>query len=316
MNVTEIVIFDRRSVRAHRERAARRLAQGADSEVLHREVGEQLLERLGEVKRSFAVVLDLGCRDGHLARGLMRRAGVERVIQADLAPGFAHLAKTGNRFFATLAADEEALPFAPASFDLIVSNLALHWVNDLPGALIQICRALRPDGLFLGALFGGGTLSELRQAMMEAEMLEEGGSSPRVSPYADVRDAGALLQRAGFALPVIDRDRITVTYEDAFRLMADLRSMGETNALIERRKSLSRRATMLSTAEAYLKRFADNSGRLIANFEVVFLTAWAPAPSQPHAAKPGNASHSLAAALGTSDALLRPSRPEAEGGGS
>ncbi len=312
MTESEIAIFDRRSVRAHRERAARRLVQGPDSEFLHREVGEQLLERLDEVTRRFAVVLDLGCRDGYLARGLARRAGVERVMQTDLAPAFARLAKSGNRFFATLVADEEALPFAPESFDLIVSNLALHWVNDLPGALIQIRRALKPDGLFLGALFGGGTLSELRQAMMEAEMLEEGGASPRVSPHADVRDAGALLQRAGFTLPVIDRDRITVTYEDAFRLMADLRSMGETNALIERRKSLSRRATMLSTAEAYLKRFADNSGRLIANFEVVFLTAWTPGPEQPQAVKPGTAKHSLAAALGTTETSFR--QPKAEGG--
>jgi SAM-dependent methyltransferase len=211
------------------------------------------------------------------------------------------MAKAGNRFFPTVAADEENLPFAPASFDLIVSNLALHWANDLPGALVQIRRALKPDGMFLAAIFGGGTLSELRQAMMEAELVEEGGSSPRVSPHADVRDAGALLQRAGFALPVVDRERITVTYEHAFGLMSDLRSMGEANSLIERRKSFTRRGTMLSTAEAYLKRFADNTGRLIANFEIVFLTAWAPATDQPQPAQPGSATHSLAAALRTQE---------------
>ncbi len=301
-----IEIFDRKAVRAHRDRAARhRTADGGardtDAEFLHREVGERLIERLAEMRGGFATVLDLGCRDGHLARALARRPGTERVIQSDLSPAFAATARAANRFFPTVAADDEALPFATGSFDLIVSNLALHWVNDLPGALIQIRRALRPDGLFLAALFGGGTLGELRQALIEAETIDAGGASPRVAPHADIRDAGGLLQRAGFGLPVVDRDRITVSYEHAFGLMADLRRMGETNALVERRRSFSRRGTMLTTAETYLKRFADRAGRLIANFEIVYLTAWAPSPAQPKPAKPGSATASLAEALGTKE---------------
>jgi len=294
-------IFDRRAVRAHRDRAAQGHASGADAEFLHREIGDRLAERLDDVKRSFGCVLDLGCRDGALARALARRPGVERVIQADVSPAFARLARASNRFFATVAADEEFLPFAPASFDLVVSNLSLHWVNDLPGALIQLRRVLKPDGLLLAAMFGGETLTELRQALLQAELTEEGGASPRVSPYADVRDSGALLQRAGFALPVVDRDRIQVTYEHVFSLMADLRLMGETNALRERRRGFTRRATMLTAAEEYLRRYADKSGRLIANFEIVYLTAWAPGPGQPQPLKPGSAAHRLAEALRTEE---------------
>lgn len=297
----EFNIFDRRAVRAHRDRAALKLADGVEAEFLHREIGERLVERLDEVKRRFATVLDLGCRDGHLARTLARRPGVERVIQADVSPCFARLAKRSNRFFATVVADDEALPFAPRSFDLIVSNLSLHWVNDLPGALIQMCRALKPDGLLLAAMFGGATLTELRAALLEAEITEEGGASPRVSPYADVRDAGGLLQRAGFALPVVDRDRIQVTYEHAFSLMADLRLMGETNALRERRRGFTRRATMLTAAEEYLRKYADDAGRLIANFEIVYLTAWAPGPGQPQPLRPGSATRRLADALRTEE---------------
>jgi SAM-dependent methyltransferase len=294
-------IFDRRAVRAHRDRAARRRSSGTDAEFLHREIGDRLLERLDEVRRRFAWVLDLGCRDGSLARAVARRPGIERVIQADVSPAFARLAHAGNRFFPTVVADEEMLPFAPGSFDLVVSNLALHWVNDLPGALIQLRHALRPDGLLLAAMFGGETLTELRQALLSAEITEEGGASPRVSPHADIRDAGSLLQRAGFALPVVDRDRIQVTYEHVFSLMADLRLMGETNALRERRRGFTRRATMLTAAEEYLRRYADSSGRLIANFDIVYLTAWAPGPGQPQPLKPGSAAHRLAEALRTEE---------------
>lgn len=297
----DFTIFDRRAVRAHRDRAAQKLADGIEAEFLHREIGDRLLERLDEVKRGFPCVLELGCRDGFLARALARRQGVERVIQADVSPAFARLARMSNRFFPTVAADEEALPFAPGSFDLAVSNLSLHWVNDLPGALIQLRRALKPDGLLLATMFGGDTLTELRQALIQAELTEEGGASPRVSPYADVRDSGALLQRAGFALPVVDRDRIQVTYEHVFSLMADLRFMGETNALRERRRGFTRRATMLTAAEEYLRRYADKSGRLIANFDIVYLTAWAPGPGQPQPLKPGSAAHRLAEALRTEE---------------
>jgi NADH dehydrogenase [ubiquinone] 1 alpha subcomplex assembly factor 5 len=291
-------IFDRRAVRLHRDRAARQVAGSDDSEFLHREIADRLVERLGEVNRRFATVLDLGCRDGHLARALAKHPGVERVVQADFSPGFARLARSHNRFFPTVVADEEALPFAPASFDLVVANLSLHWTNDLPGALIQLGRCLKPDGLLLAALFGVGTLAELRQSLTAAELEEEGGASPRVSPFTDVRDAGGLLQRAGFVLPVVDRDGITVGYEHALALMADLRRMGEASALKERRKTFSRRATLRRTHEAYLKHHADLSGRLMASFEVIFLTAWTPGPDQPRALKPGAAAERLAKALG------------------
>ncbi len=300
--------FDRRAVRVHRDRAARRaeaaLRDGRDPEFLHQEIADRLVDRLAEVRRPFADILDLGCRHGALARALASRPGAERVVQADLSEAMARSAQAANRFFPTLVLDEEALPFAPASFDLVTACLSLHWVNDLPGALIQIRRALKPDGLFLGAAFGGGTLRELREALVEAEIEVEGGAGPRVSPLLDVRDAGDLLQRAGFALPVVDRDVITVTYEHAFSLMHDLRLMGETNALNMRRRTATRRETMVRAAARYLERFVDKAGRLPATFEIVYLTGWAPDPSQPQPLKPGSAAARLADALGTKETKI------------
>jgi SAM-dependent methyltransferase len=189
------------------------------------------------------------------------------------------------------------LPFADASFDLVVSGLSLHWVNDLPGALIQVRRALRPDGLFLAALLGGDTLIELRQALVEAETEVEGGASPRVSPFLDVREAGALLQRAGFSLPVVDLDTITVTWPDALALMKDLRGMGEANAVLERKKSFTRRGTLLSAAAGYQARHGDAEGRIPATFQIVYLTGWAPHDSQQRPLRPGAATSRLADAL-------------------
>ena len=254
-------IFDRRAVRAHRDRAAQKLAEGTEAEFLHREIGERLLERLDDVKRSFPAVLDLGCRDGVLARALARRHGVERVFQADVSPAFARLARISNRFFPTVVADEEALPFAPSSFDLVISNLALHWVNDLPGAFIQIRRALKPDGLMLAALFGGQTLNELRLALIEAESELSGGAAMRVAPFADLQDIAGLLQRAGFALPAADRDVVTVRYGEPMKLLADLRAMGETSALRERSpRGLSRRilARAVSRSRSARESFVSN----------------------------------------------------------
>jgi SAM-dependent methyltransferase len=197
--------------------------------------------------------------------------------------------------------EAECLPFAAGSFDLIVSNLALHWVNDLPGALIQLRAALRPDGFFLATLLGGETLAELRRALMEAELEEEGGAGPRVSPFADLRDLGGLLQRAGFALPVVESDRLSVTYADAFALMRDLRAMGETNAVLERRKAFTRRATLARAAALYRSLYAGPDGRIPATFELVTLTAWAPHESQPKPLRPGSAAQRLAAALGSEE---------------
>jgi SAM-dependent methyltransferase len=198
-----------------------------------------------------------------------------------------------------LALDEEALPFSPASFDLVVSALSLHWVNDLPGALVQIRAALEPDGLFLAALLGGDTLRELRLALLEAESAIEGGASPRVSPFADLRDAAGLLQRAGFALPVADSDTLTVTWADPLALMRELRGMGETNAVAARRKEVARRETLFAASARYQAQFGTTDGRIPASFQVIYLAGWAPDASQQQPLRPGSAASRLAEALGT-----------------
>lgn len=294
-------LFDQRAARRNRDRAARMFDSERNGEFLFEEVAGRLAERLEAVRRDFPVAVDLSARRGQWSRLLMARPGIGRVIQVDPSPAFAAIARAENRFNPTLAADPEYLPLGDNSVDLVTSCLALHWAGDLPGALIQICRALNPDGLFLAALFGGDTLTELRQALAMAESEVEGGLTPRVSPFTDVRDAGGLLQRAGFALPVVDRDTITVTYEHAFSLMYDLRRMGEANAMAARRRTFSRRRTLLAAADEYLKRFTDRSGRLVATFDVVYLTGWAPAESQPKPLAPGSARHRLSDALGTTE---------------
>ena len=286
-------VFDRRIVRLHRDRAAGGLAE---NDFLLREVGERLADRLDDVKRRFPLALDLGCHTGELGRLLGVRGGLESLVHCDLSPAMATKA-SGLR----LAADEEALPFGAGTFDLVASLLSLHWVNDLPGALTQIRHALKPDGLFLAAMLGGETLKELRQALAEAEIAVEGGLSPRVSPFAGVRDAGGLLQRAGFALPVVDTETLTVIYSDPLKLIADLRAMGETNAIIERRQGLTRRATLAEAAERYRKAFADPEGRIPATFQVIYITGWSPHDSQPKPLRPGSAKASLADALGAGE---------------
>lgn len=282
-------VFDRRAVRVHRDRAAAGL-DGHD--FLLREVGDRLADRLLDVRRSFPVALDLGCHRGELGRLLGGRGGIETLIQCDLSERMLGAA-AGLR----LVADEEWLPLADHSVDLVVSLLALHWVNDLPGTLIQIRRALRPDGLLLAVMFGGRTLSELRHALGEAEVAGEGGLSPRISPFADVRDIGNLLQRAGFALPTVDTETLTVSYADPLRLMSDLRGMGESNAVCERRKSLSRRTTLLDAAARYRVLYGDAHGRVPATFQLIYLTAWSPGRDQPRPLRPGAATARLADAL-------------------
>ena len=287
-----IAVFDHCTLRLRRARAARR----GGAEFLYAEAAERLADRLDDVNRTFPAVLDLGSRTGLLGRRLAGRAGLVSLVSADPCPVFAAQA-TGAR----LALDPETLPFTAGSFDAVLSVLALHWANDLPGALIQLRRALRPDGLLLASLFGGDTLAELRRALMEAELAEEGGVSPRVSPFAEMRDLGGLLQRAGFALPVIDADRVTVTYPDAFALMRDLRAMGESNAVRERRRGFTRRATLARAAVRYAELFGQADGRIPATFEIITLTAWTPHDSQPQPLRPGSARTRLAAALGTTE---------------
>ena len=294
-------IFDRRVVRRHRDRAA----GGIESnDFLLREVAERLVDRLEDVRRAFPRALDLGCHHGVVAEALAGRGGIESLVQADLSPAMARRAarrSAGNGPAAVVVADEEALPFAEGSLDLVVSVLSLHWVNDLPGALLQIARALKPDGLFLAAMIGGDSLKELRTALMQAEMEIEGGVSPRVSPFADLRDLGSLLQRAGFALPVTDLDSITVTYPSALALMHELRGMCESGADRNRRRSLSRRATLARAAVLYEETFAGPDGRLPATFEIVYLTGWAPHAAQPRPLAPGSARTRLAEALDSTE---------------
>lgn len=301
-------VFDRRAVRRHRDRAAAGLA-GHD--FLLRDVAERLTDRLLDVSRIFPHALDLGCHTGELGRMLGQHGGIETLVQCDLAPEMAR--RAGGH---TIVADEEALPFAPESFDLVLSNLSLHWVNDLPGCLLQIRQTLKPDGLFLAAMFGGGTLVELRNCLMEAESEIAGGVSPRVSPFADLRDAAGLLQRAGFTLPVADRDTITVTYENAFRLFADLRGMGEGNAVRERQHNFTRRAVFLRAAEQYQSAHGAADGRIDATFNVIFMHGWAPHPSQQVPLRPGSAQSRLATALETDEVpagdTAIPKRPTAK----
>ena len=289
-------IFDRRVLRRHRDRAAAGIGQ---HDFLIREVAERLLERLDDIRRDFPRALDLGCHHGTVAGLLAGRGGVESLVQADISPAMARLAAAPGR--PAVVADEEALPFAEASMDLVTSVLSLHWVNDLPGSLLQIGRTLKPDGLFLGAMIAGESLKELRAALMQAEIEVEDGFSPRVSPLADVRDMGGLLQRAGFALPVVDVDSITVTYSSALALMRDLRGMGETGSDRNRRRGMTRRATLLRAAALYEETHADREGRIPATFEILYLTGWAPHASQPRALRPGSAKTSLAEALGSEE---------------
>jgi NADH dehydrogenase [ubiquinone] 1 alpha subcomplex assembly factor 5 len=292
-----MTVFDRRRVRLHRERAAR--GDWAKAGFLFEEVAERLADRLLDVNRSFPLALDLGCRGGELGRRVLGRRGVERVVSCDLAVGFAARAAAGVG--PAVAADEEFLPFRDAAFDLVVSNLSLHWANDLPGALIQANRALKPDGLFLGAILGGETLFELRRALMEAEEEVAGGFSPRMSPFAEVRDAGALLQRAGFALPVVDTDVIEVSYRDALALMRDLRAMGETDAGLQGRGGIPPRMLFPAAAARYAALFGGGDGRVTATFQVLYLAGWAPHESQQRPARRGSGTARLADALGATE---------------
>ena len=267
------VLFDRALLCARQARAHR---QGEVTFLIDR-VAEDMADRISAVKRDFADVADIWTPG--------------EVLRTSLADRFRSVARIGPD------SDGEVLPLKPESLDLAVSALAFQFVNDLPGVLAQIRRALRPDGLLLAALPGGDTLTELRQSFAAAEAECEGGVSPRVAPFADLRDVGHLLQRAGLALPVTDVDRIVVRYDNAFALMRDLRGMGATNILVERRRTPTRRATMLRMAQIYAERFADADGRIRATFDIVWLSAWAPHESQQKPLRPGSAKASLEAAV-------------------
>ncbi len=286
------LIFDRALIRRRRRRADE---LGAATFLLDRAAAD-LADRLAAVLRRFDVAVDLGTPGTAVREVLTRLGSVATIVSVRSADAAAEAAGANQK---VVVADEEALPFRDGALDLVVSALALQFVNDLPGTLIQIRRALKADGLFVAALVGGETLTELRQAFAAAESEIEGGASPRVAPFADVRELGALLQRAGFALPVTDVDRVCVRYDSALALMHDLRRMAAANALVERRRLPLRRATLMRMAEIYGARFADPDGRLRATFDIVWLSGWAPHPSQQQPLRPGSAKARLADALGT-----------------
>ncbi len=296
MTTTPPKLFDRALLARRLDRAVAAGAESSGADFLLVRAAEDLADRLGLVRRDFADAIDLGTPGPAAARVLAGRA--LRVTR--MAPTLTSL---GEGAFAGCIGDIERLPFADQRFDLAVSLFALHHVDDLPGALIQMRRALRPDGLLVAALAGGETLTELRQCLLEAESEMTGGASPRIAPFADVRALGALLQRAGFALPVTDSDRIVVRYSDIFALMRDLRAFGVANALIARSRSPARREIFARAQEIYANRFADADGRLRATFEVVWISGWAPHESQPKPLKPGSA------AIRLEDAIRRPGLP-------
>jgi len=290
-------IFDRALLARRRQRVA---ASAKDHDFLLARVADDLAERLAIVRRRFPLAANIGAHHGLVSQAIAGIAGVETIIDVDATPQLLRHCP-GLR----VVADEEALPFGDASLDLIVSGLSLQLVNDLPGALVQMRRALKPDGLFLGALLGGATLRELREAWLAAEAELTGGASPRVAPFADVRDMGSLLQRAGFALPVVDSDTVKVTYADPLALMREIKAMGGSNMLSARGRVPVTHGLLLRAAEIYAERFAAADGRVPATYEILTLTAWAPDESQPKPLRPGSAQTRLADALGVKESKLK-----------
>ncbi len=265
-------IFDRDRLRKHRDRAAPNFTE---HDFLFKEMAQRLCDRLEYIKRKFPVALDLGAHNGVLAETLQGRGDIKTLIQTEFSEPLLHLAKN-----ARLVSDEELLPFAENSFDLVMSVGSLHWVNDLAGTLIQIQRSLKPDGLFLAIFFGGQTLKELRISFEKAEMQARGGISPRISPFIDVQNGGSLLQRAGFALPVVDSEMLTVEYNHPLKLMKELRGMGEANSLYECEKNFTPCSLLMSAVDNYFQGFSNEEGRVTASFELITLTGWKPHASQ------------------------------------
>jgi SAM-dependent methyltransferase len=285
-------IFDHRLIRLKRRRAAALAAP----DFLTRRVADDLADRLAAVMRRFPKAIDLGTPGGALVDVLAATGKTDVIVAAD-----ASLPESAKAGALAVAADEEALPFREQSLDLVVSALCLQLVNDLPGVLVQIRRALKPDGLFIAALAGGDTLTELRQSFAAAEAELEGGGSPRVIPLVDVRAAGALLQRAGFALPVADLDRLIARYDSPIGLMHDLRALAATNPMIERSRRPLKRALLERMIEVYREKFSDPDGRIRATFDIVWVSGWAPDPGQQKPLPPGSAQTRLADALGTQE---------------
>jgi SAM-dependent methyltransferase len=288
-------IFDRTLMRTRRTHA---LGHPQFPDFLYQAAAAGIADRLDLTLRSFGRAVALGAAAAPLAQVMSRSGKFGHVVTADRSP-------RGPAGPVDVVIDEETLPFAAASLDAVIAGPMLEFANDLPGALAQIARALKPDGLFLAVLFGGETLSELRASWFAAETEVTGGVSPRVAPFADVRELGRLLQRANLALPVADVDRLTVRYPSGLAVMAELKAMGLSNALAARRQSPVTRTLLARAASVYEERFADPDGRVRASFDLVTLTAWAPAETQQKPLKPGSASARLADALGTTEHKLK-----------
>ncbi|HVP98802.1 MAG TPA: methyltransferase domain-containing protein [Roseiarcus sp.] len=285
-------IFDRALVNRRLDRALAQARPGEGRDFLLVRAAEEMRDRLSLVKRRFSLSADIGSPGPHAAVALAACGQVEHVVR--LAPT---LLSAGSGAFSAAVADIERLPLKEERLDLAVSLLALQAVNDLPGALVQFRRALKRDGLVMAALVGGESLTELRQSLVTAESEILGGAAPRIAPFVEVRTLGALAQRAGLALPVVDLDRLTARYADMFSLMADLRAFGAANALKERSRKPLRREVLIRAAGVYGERFSDPDGRLRATFDILWLSGWAPHESQPKPLKPGTARTRLADAV-------------------
>ncbi len=294
-------LFDRETYRRRRNRASASLHNAT---FLLERAQDAFEERLDDVNRQFKHIAIIGAWDGTITSALAAKYQPEILVQVDFAPDMAALAEQRCPAAETIVGDEEALPLQLESFDLILAPLTLHAVNDLPGALIQMRRALKPDGLLIAALMSNETLKELRDSIGRAEIETADGLSPRVSPMAELRDLGGLLQRAGFALPVADREQLTVRYANPLTLMQDLRAMGETNYLAERRRVFMRRETLARTFEILSTDHSEADGKIRATFEIAYLHGWSPAPDQPKPLRPGSAKMRLADALGTREQPL------------
>lgn len=301
--MTGAVVFDREELRRRRARASSNVLTHA---FLADRVAEDIAERLSIVQRQFEKCADIGAHHGVLARALAPLENVGTVVSVEAVEELLALCPHPR-----VGADEEFLPFAPESLDLVVSGLSLQFVNDLPGTLAQIRRALKPDGLFMACLAGGQTLGELRHAWLVAEEEICGGASARVAPTADVRQMGGLLQRAGFALPVVDADVVRVTYSSSLDLMRELKAMGAGNVLAARRRVPVTRPLLARACAVYDEMFAEPDGRVNATFELITLTAWAPHESQQKPLQPGSAKARLADALGS---VEQPAGEKAGGG--
>ena len=284
----DIFIFDRNIIRQKRNRSAPYLK---DHGFLIDWASNQIIERLGVIKKDFSLALQIGNRSSNLS---IAKTNIEKIISIDHA----------NKLAPNIIADEEALPFQSNVFDLVLSALNLHSTNDLPGTLVQIKNCLKDDGLFIGAMLGGETLHELRHIMTQVEIEQTGGQSPRVAPFADLPQMGALMQRAGFNLPVIDSEKITVSYDNVFKLMQDLRLMGESNSINQRRKKFTPRRFFERVNQLYAEKFSEKDGRITATFEVIFLLGWKPHDSQQKPLRPGSAQNRLSDALKTSEGKL------------